>query len=126
MLVYDRNPFVFTFSRVEILWQDRLTVHSIGVTLLQRIKKVGYINCSVQVFSSFGTDDEDLSKACNAASIAAASQSLHGIVDKGGFEHVQTHEDATRLLDGMRAEVAAGETQHGVETYWTTGQKPMS
>ena len=59
------------------------------------------------------------------ASIAAASQSLHGMVNKGGFEHIETHEDAARLVDTLTSEVDAGETQHGFETYWTSGQKPL-
>lgn len=61
----------------------------------------------------------------NMASIAAARQSLHGMVSKGGFEHIKTHDDATRLIDALTTEVELGATQHGFETYWTTGQKPL-
>lgn len=55
--------------------------------------------------------------------LAAGSQSTHGIVEKGGFEYVKTHEDASRIVDAVLSDIKSGICNVGFEHYWVMAQK---
>ena len=50
---------------------------------------------------------------------------MHGMVEKGGFEVVKTHEDADRITNAMRNDIEKGVCEIGFETYWTIGQRRL-
>jgi hypothetical protein len=64
-------------------------------------------------------------KTSGHAFINAANQSMHGIVTKGGFEYLKTHEDVDRMVQEMRDDLDKGACELGFEIYWIIGQRPI-
>jgi hypothetical protein len=98
--------------------------NSSGINLLRRVKRVGFTNCQQQVFSSLASPDPALRKAAGHALINAGSQSMYGIVAKGGFEYLKTNDDVNRILTAMRDDLDRGSCEIGFETYWVIAQRP--
>jgi hypothetical protein len=98
--------------------------NSSGINLLRRVKGVGFTNCQQQVFSSLACPDPALRKAAGHALINAGSQSMHGIVQKGGFEYLKTNDDVDRISTAMRDDLDNGRCEIGFETYWIIAQRP--
>jgi hypothetical protein len=75
------------------------------------------VNCHQQVFSSFASPDAALRKAAGHALIDAGSGSMHGIVTKGGFDYLKTHDDVDRIVNAMREDLDNGICEIGFEVY---------
>ena len=73
------------------------------------------------MFSTFSTSKE-VQTLISEAMIAVARRSMHGIVDRGGFDWLTTHdvcdEMATRLLNDHTSGVCV----IGIQIHWFTGQ----
>lgn len=89
------------------------------------MQNAGFVNCDQKVFSTFAVPDAELRKASGHALINGGSQSMHGIVERGGFDYLKTHDDADRMVNAMRDDVNNGVCELGFEIYWTIGQKPI-
>jgi hypothetical protein len=53
-----------------------------------------------------------------------AGQSLHGMVDKGGYDWVQSHNIASEMTNGLIADIDNDAGVCGFTIYWITGQNP--
>lgn len=69
-------------------------------------------------FSLTQSEQEDAGKVINAA----GRQSMHGIVDRGGFEWLKTHQDADEAADMIQSEIDSCIAQIGFTMYWVIGQ----
>ncbi|KJZ70451.1 hypothetical protein HIM_10153 [Hirsutella minnesotensis 3608] len=92
--------------------------------LHKQIQDQGFTNCSQQIFSSFSMDDPKARRAAARTIVTVAYQSMNGILDRGGFESIQTREDANRLRDEMLRDIDIGHT-FGLELWWICCQKPV-
>ena len=90
--------------------------------MLRYIKNAGYVNCTQQAFSTYA-GDADVRRTAGILLLAAGSQSMHGIVGKGGFDYVKTHEDASRIVDAVVSDIESGLCEVGFEHYWVMAQK---
>ncbi|KAK5988306.1 N-methyltransferase tcpN-like protein [Cladobotryum mycophilum] len=91
--------------------------------LRDQFERVGLINCLQQEFSSFGGSIE-LRKVAGKALVAVGAQSLHGLVDRGGFEWVQSHSDVDELMNAILMDIDNGVSQVGCSIHRFIGQKP--
>lgn len=53
-----------------------------------------------------------------------ASQSMHGIVDRGGFDWLKTHEQVDQMVRALRGDHANG-CKFGFQLHRITGQNPQ-
>src|SRR4051794_15172146 len=91
--------------------------------LKQQLSKVGFVNCSQQDFSSYSCNEETQEKA-GLVIVRLAWQSLHGMVDRGGFEWIQSHEVADEVAAGLQEDLDNDVCKYGFCIYWITGQNP--
>ena len=84
---------------------------------------MGYINCSQQEFNTYSFDAE-LQKTAGKILMRGAGQSLHGMVNKGGYDWVQSHKIASEMTDSLIADIDNDMGVCGFTIYWITGQNP--
>ncbi|KAF5026510.1 hypothetical protein F66182_1370 [Fusarium sp. NRRL 66182] len=91
--------------------------------LERQFRQAGYVECSHQDHSSF-SESADVQKMAGNLLVNYGRQSLTGIVARGGFEWLQSHEDVEEICDQLQAEIDDGTTVMGLEMHWTIGRNP--
>lgn len=112
----------YTFS-ASCLPCTSYTSDSAPTRLKQQLEGSGYVNCTQQDFNSFGMP-ENLRKTCGTMLVAAGAQSLHGIVDAGGSDGLQTHEEVDELMNALHKDNEKGDVNVGWTITWIIGQNP--
>lgn len=91
--------------------------------LKDQMHGAGYTNVTREEWSTFSLPEPE-QKLAGTGLNAAARQSMHGIVDRGGFEWIKTHQAVDEVADRIQSEIDSGLAQIGFTMYWVIGQKP--
>ncbi|KAH6957616.1 S-adenosyl-L-methionine-dependent methyltransferase [Ilyonectria sp. MPI-CAGE-AT-0026] len=88
-----------------------------------QLEEAGYVECTHEDFSSY-SEPTNVQKWASNAMVNIGRQSLHGIVDRGGYEWVQSHEDVDQHFDRLQLESDRGSCTMEFEIRWTVGRNP--
>ncbi|KAH8667037.1 S-adenosyl-L-methionine-dependent methyltransferase [Xylariales sp. PMI_506] len=88
--------------------------------LLQHIQDAGYTDCEEKQYSSL--TKPEIQPHMPRIMSAIATQSLNGLVEKGGMEGMRTKEDADKLAEEIFQELSEREANCG--SIWVWGRKP--
>lgn len=67
-----------------------------------------------------------MKKFANSAAVNMGRQSLHGIVDRGGFGWLQSHQQVEELFDKMQKDFDEGVCTLSCIFTWTIGRQPLN
>jgi hypothetical protein len=90
--------------------------------LREQVQGVGFVNCTEQIFSSFH-ESEEVQKDASKGIVNVASQSMHGIMGRGGFDWIQSHKIVDEMVAKLTDDVEKG-TRAGFSIHWIIGQNP--
>ncbi|KAI5460179.1 S-adenosyl-L-methionine-dependent methyltransferase [Mariannaea sp. PMI_226] len=93
------------------------------MTLHKHLEEAGYIECTHEDFNSY-SEPASLQKIAGNGLVNVGRQSLHGIVDKGGFEWVESHEEVDTHFDKMQADIDDDICKMGFAITWAVGRNP--
>jgi hypothetical protein len=85
---------------------------------------VGFTNVSVERFSSFSMANASMRHAFGKAAVKLGTQSMHGMVTRGGFDWVQSHEGVDDVVRQLNEEIDSGEHLVGMTMDWIVAQEP--
>lgn len=69
---------------------------------------------------------EDVQKLAGIALVNAGRQSLHGVVERGGFEWVRSRKAVEQHFADLQKELQSGACTIGFDIRWTMGQNEKS
>jgi hypothetical protein len=93
------------------------------VKLKRTVESEGFSHCQEQQFNTYVASRET-QVAASKVIIAGFGQIMHGMVDQGGFEDIQTHDVANQRTAEMLDDIEEGVCLIGFHIYWVSGQKP--